>query len=57
MVFSEDLGSCVPVWKNPSRTPGCKWGFKRRRKIKREHGRAQVESASRENILFFFRCF
>jgi hypothetical protein len=34
-VFSEDLGSCVPLWKNPSRTRGCKWGLlKRERKYK-----------------------
>jgi hypothetical protein len=32
MVISEDLGSCVPSWKNPSRMCGYKWDlFKVRR--------------------------
>jgi hypothetical protein len=26
-VFSEDLGFCIPAWKNPSRMCGCKWGL------------------------------
>jgi hypothetical protein len=58
-VFLEDLGSCVPAWKNPSRTQGYKWDLikVRERKIQREHGGAQIESAGRESMLFFFRCF
>jgi hypothetical protein len=37
-VFSEDLGPCVPTWKNPSRTCRCKWGLLKVRKgIQREH--------------------
>jgi hypothetical protein len=32
MVFSEDLGSCIPVWKNPSRIHGCKWDLLKVRK-------------------------
>jgi hypothetical protein len=27
MMFSEDLGSCISAWKNPSRTHGCTWGL------------------------------
>jgi hypothetical protein len=59
MVFSEDLGSCVPAWKNPSRTHECKWGLLkvREREIQREHGGAQAESTGQESVLFFFRCF
>jgi hypothetical protein len=40
MVFSEDIGSCVPAWKNPSRMHGYKWGLLkvREREIQREHG-------------------
>jgi hypothetical protein len=32
-VFSEDLGPCVPVWKNPSRMCGCKWDLLKVRKV------------------------
>jgi hypothetical protein len=37
----------------------CKWGLLkvREREIQREHGGMQVESVSRESVLFFFRCF
>jgi hypothetical protein len=58
-VFSEDLGSCIPVWKNPSRVCGCKWGLLKvkEREIQRQHGGAQVESAGRESMLSFFSCF
>jgi hypothetical protein len=60
MVFSKDLGSCVPAWKNPSRTHGCKWGLLkvREREIQRKYGGVQVEFASTEKACFsFFRCF
>jgi hypothetical protein len=59
MVFSEDLGSYVPAWRNPSRTHGCKWNLLkiREREIKREHGGVQVEFTGRESMLFLFRCF
>jgi hypothetical protein len=45
VVFSKDFGSCIPAWKNPSRTQGCKWGLLkfREREIQREHGGVQVE--------------
>jgi hypothetical protein len=58
-VFPEDLGSCVPVWKNPNRTCGYKWGLLkvREREIQKEHGGVQVESTSRDRMLFFVGCF
>jgi hypothetical protein len=49
MVFSEDLGSCIPAWKNPSKKQGCKWGLleDREREIQREHGGVQVGSVDK----------
>jgi hypothetical protein len=32
MVFSEDLGFCIPTWRNPSRRHGYKWGLLKVRK-------------------------
>jgi hypothetical protein len=32
MVFSEDDGHCIPMWKNPSRMHGYKWGLLKVRK-------------------------
>jgi hypothetical protein len=58
MLFSKDLDSCIPVWKNPSRMHRCKWGLLKVRKGNTKGTWwAQVESASRESMLFFFRCF
>jgi hypothetical protein len=58
-VFSEDLGSCVPAWKNPSRTRGCKWSLLtvRKKEIQREHGRMQVESAGKRACFSFSGAF
>jgi hypothetical protein len=57
-VFSEDVGSYDPAWKNPSRIRGCKWDLL---KIRRGNTKgawwAQVESIGRENLFLFFRCF
>jgi hypothetical protein len=58
MVFSEELGSCIPAWKNPSRRMGVNGVYYKLGKGKyKEAGWAQVESADRESMLFFFRCF
>jgi hypothetical protein len=32
MVSSEDVGSSIPAWKNPSRMCGCKWDLLKVRK-------------------------
>jgi hypothetical protein len=60
MMFPEDLGSCVLVWKNPSRTHGCKWSLLkvREREIQRGAWRGAGEICpKKESMLFFFRCF
>jgi hypothetical protein len=57
-VFSEDIGPCVPMWKNPSRMCRCNWGLLKVRKGNTKRAWwAQVESAGRESMLSFFRCF
>jgi hypothetical protein len=38
MMFSEDFGSCVSAWKNPSRMRGCKWDLLKVRKGKYKGG-------------------
>jgi hypothetical protein len=47
MVFSEDLDSCIPAWKNPSRMCGYTWGLLkvREREIQKEHGGVPAERA------------
>jgi hypothetical protein len=56
-MFSEDLGSCIPAWKNPSRTSGCKWGLLKAREIQMEQVEMQAEFAGTERAYFsFFGC-
>jgi hypothetical protein len=58
MVFSEDLGPCIPTWKDPSRTLGYKWGLLKVRKGNTNGAWwVQVESTSRESGLCFSGAF
>jgi hypothetical protein len=55
-VFSEDLGPCIPVWKNPSKMHGCKWGLLK--------GKGNTKGVwwgaggvHQQSMLLFFSCF
>jgi hypothetical protein len=49
----------VPLGRIYGMLCGCKWGLLsvRKREIQRELGGVEVDSASKESKIFFFRCF
>jgi hypothetical protein len=52
LVFPEDLGSCILVWKTPSRTQECKCNLLKIKEGKYigRHGEAQLEARSQEHV-------
>jgi hypothetical protein len=57
MMFSEDLGSCVPAWKNSSRTYGCKWDLLKLIKENTKEAGWGTGGVYKQRACFFFFFF